>query len=167
MVFLCFFDGFLHARDLLVSRLSATYLRDNLYTSGMHGFRPTFARACLFHSRPTPDSLATVRASTISSNWLAPLYVLSRFIPYVCSLETIFSWIFFPFLLPLSPKIDPHLRYTRDDRNDKFFGICRETCLHTWILKVGFEKRANVRKEEEKGLFILRSKCITIYIDTR
>lgn len=57
MVFPCFFDGFLHARDLLISRLSATYLRDNLYTSGMHGFRPTFARACLFHSRPRLTAL--------------------------------------------------------------------------------------------------------------
>lgn len=37
MVFPCFFDRFLHARDLLVSRLSATYLRDNLYTSMASG----------------------------------------------------------------------------------------------------------------------------------
>ena len=138
----CFFDGFLHARDLLVSRLSATYLRDNLYTSGMHGFRPTFARACLFHSRPAPDSHATVRASTISSNRLAPLYVPLRFIPRMLGGNDIFL-NFLPSILPPFPgKIDPHLHHTQYDKNDKsFFGTSVEKLVYIlWILKVGFEK---------------------------
>lgn len=137
----------------------------------MHGFRPTFARACLFHSRPAPDSHATVRASTISSNRLAPLYVPLRFIPRMLGGNDIFL-NFLPSILPPFPgKIDPHLHHTQYDKNDKsFFGTSVEKLVYIlWILKVGFEKGlwTFVKRKRRIYLFILRSKCVTIYIETR
>lgn len=165
----CFFDGFLHARDLLVSRLSATYLRDNLYTSGMHGFRPTFARACLFHSRPAPDSHATVRASTISSNRLAPLYVPLRFIPRMLGGNDIFL-NFLPSILPFPPEKLTHICTTLN--TTRMINLFLEPLSRNLSTYLDFESRVregfvNVRKEEEKDLFILGSKCVTIYIETR
>lgn len=162
----CFFDGFLHARDLLVSRLSATYLRDNLYTSGMHGFRPTFARACLFHSRPAPDSHATVRASTISSNRLAPLYVPSRFIPRMLGGNDIFLNF-----LPSSPEKLTHICTTLN--TTRMINLFLEPLSRNLSTYLDFESRVregfvNVRKEEEKDLFIYFAikVCYNLHRDT-
>lgn len=88
----------------------------------------------------------------------------------VCSVETIFSWIFFPLSSPPSPEKLTHICTTLN--TTRMINLFLEPLSRNLSTYLDFESRVregfvNVRKEEEKDLFILGSKCVTIYIETR